>query len=354
MPGLDDVPVDMRAERSFRRSPPPLVPIIRIPTTRRPPVVDDRPDRGIDVYPGLDRDFPGPTDPEVFNRPQRPPTPAVQPVYEIPISLAAVDAALTPTTTSMIDEVLAVINRESAENDMSTGSSPQEAAIALPDTTQPPPAYSNVPTNTPATQTSGEPEYVEMSSTYAEAGSSRNSSQQASPLDPNRHRPSLREPSTSYDDMREPEGLQHVIGERGIPIPQGSPPPTRPPVPLPVPVYYRDYADPYARPAYKLICHSAWFVQVDGSLTLCAECATSEHTFCIFNRINAVWRQLHLISRTFVHTDLHCGRCYAILMKTRRAIDCFACRSTIIDLRGRTEHLTYKILCEAVIPRGGL
>jgi hypothetical protein len=99
-----------------------------------------------------------------------------------------------------------------------------------------------------------------------------------------------------------------------------------------------------------MICHSAWFVQFEN-LSLCPECATSEHTFCVRNRPAAAWRQVHIISRTFVHTDLHCGRCYKLLMITRRAIDCFACRSMVIEMQGRTAHLTYKILCEAIISR---
>ncbi|XP_071581927.1 uncharacterized protein [Temnothorax nylanderi] len=190
MPGFDDFPMDLRAEQSYRRSPPPLTPLS---PTRRPPEPDNRPP-GIDVYPGMDRDFPGPTDPEVFNRPPRPPTPA--PVYEVPrMSLSTI---LTPTTTTMIDEVLAAINREN---------SPMEAEIAMPDPlmiTKSPPAYSNVPSNA-STSRSEESEYIEMSSTRAEDGSSRDS--QISPHETDR--PFLR--GCSYDDIREPDHLVHVI-----------------------------------------------------------------------------------------------------------------------------------------------
>ena len=340
MPG-ENVPMNPIAEQSYRRSPPPV---------REPPGFDPRP-IGIDVYPGMDRDFPrnppddtvGPTDPEVFARPQRPPTPTPrQPTYDVPrMSLESVEAAITPGTIGLIDDVLAEINRESDDFSPESGSD----HITLPDMSRPPPSHAEVS----STRMSEDHGYVEMSSLEAEAGSSRGPP--ASPISPTDRGSFPRNPSSAYDNVSEPSYRHHIIGERAIPVPQRSPPPIRPPMPVPTPVYYRDYANPYARGAYKLICHSAWFVQA-GELSLCPECATSEHTFCIQNRVNAAWRQVHIISRTFVHTDLHCGRCYKLLMRTRRAIDCFTCRMMIIEMQGRTAHLTYRILCEAIIPRG--
>ncbi|XP_024885107.1 uncharacterized protein LOC112463143 [Temnothorax curvispinosus] len=337
MPGIDEnVPMDLSAAQSYRRSP--------IPMQRGPPERDTR-SPGVDVHPNMDRDWPGPTDPEVFTRAQRPPTPA-NTIYEVPrMSVASVEAALTPGMEDLIDDVLDEINRESPDDD-SLGSE-VTGTIRLPDVSRPPPRYANIP----ATQTSHE--YVAMaSSTRAEACSSRGShslsglsTSLSSPL-------ALGGQCGSYDHLGEPANRHHLIGERPmLPIPQGSPPPPTQP-PLSIPIYYRDYSDPLVRPAYDFICHSAWYAQVAAELALCADCATSEHTFCIYNRPNAVWRQLHLISRTFVHTTLHCGRCYKLLIKTKRAIDCHECRTTIIDLRGRTEHLTYQVLCEAVLPRG--
>lgn len=337
-----EIPLDAMAEHSYRRT--------SIPETRPPPEIDTR-SPGVDVHPGMDRivEEMEPTDPEVFNRPPRSLTPFRPPLYEVPrMTVAAVEAALTPGVTTLIDNVLEEINRESSIDDVSCGST--SPAHLMPDVSRPPPPYGNIP----ATQTSGDYGYVDMSSLRAEAGSSRGSRPLPSTPIPSRsHRG---EPSTSYDSISEPSGYHHPLGEpsRAIPVPQNSPPPLRSPVPLPTPIYYRDYQNPYVRPAYSLICHSAWYVQIAAELTICAECATSEHTFCLYNRPNAVWRQLHVISRTFVHTDLHCGRCYKLLMKTRRAIDCFHCRTITIELHGRIEHLTYKILCEAVVPRGGV
>ncbi|XP_071634076.1 uncharacterized protein [Temnothorax longispinosus] len=149
MPGIDEnLPMDLSAAQSYRRSP--------IPTQRGPPERDTR-SPGVDVHPNMDRDWPGPTDPEVFARPQRPPTPA-NTIYEVPrMSVASVEAALTPGMENLIDEVLDEINRESPVDDISLGSE-ITGTIRLPDVSRPPPRYANIP----ATQTSHE--YLAMAS----------------------------------------------------------------------------------------------------------------------------------------------------------------------------------------------
>lgn len=128
------------------------------------------------------------------------------------------------------------------------------------------------------------------------------------------------ESNDHYERLAEPRQCNHRHDERAIPISQGSPP-RHTPYNMPVPVYYRDYLNPHVYRAYYFICHSAWYVQVSIDVILCAQCAISEHSFCISNRPIAVWRNLHLISRTFQHTQLHCGRCYKLLIQTQRAID---------------------------------
>lgn len=62
-------------------------------------------------------------------------------------------------------------------------------------------------------------------------------------------------------------------------IPQGSPPLEHPPAVPPQP-YYRDYLDPRAAPAYRLVCHSVWYTQVGETLSLCHECVMAEHAYC--------------------------------------------------------------------------
>lgn len=197
--------------------------------------------------------------------------------------------------------------------------------------------------------------YVQMSSIMGTRGStathtSSNTSRPPSPDNSgNRRRPS-NEPRAEYDNLNEPGRCNHPPGERVVPIPQGSPP-HRPPVELPTPVYYRDYSNPDVYPAYRLICHSVWYVQITQDVIVCAECATAEHTFCVPNRPLSVWRHLHVISREFHHTTMHCGRCYKLLMKTKRAIDCYQCRLQVIEMRHHIERLVYKVLCEIVVPR---
>ena len=108
----------------------------------------------------------------------------------------------------------------------------------------------------------------------------------------------------------------------------------------------------YIFSAYRFICHYSWFVQISEDVIYCRKCATDEYTFCVLGRPRTIWRHLHIISRAFQHTDLHCGRCYKLLVKTRRAINCYTCRSNIIARRDNTERIIYKLICDTIVPRG--
>lgn len=154
-------------------------------------------------------------------------------------------------------------------------------------------------------------------------------------------------PSLNSNAANGPPGMQHRDSGISASIPQGSPPVTpffsrRPPL------YYRDYLHPDAAQAYHFICHSTWYIQVSATTIYCDDCATAEHVFC--NRgVSPVWRHLHIVSRLFQNTSLHCGRCYKLLLHTRRAIDCLHCRQFIMDNVHRINHLTTQILCDATI-----
>jgi len=297
----------------------------------------------------------GPTDPEVYAGPPqlpaprppapRPPTPRPQPphteeIYDVP---TPVPSTITPTS-DLLRDILSAIN----EN---PGIDVVGDVRASTSGNTPPPPYQNIrdspesPDSSPCSLT--EDGYIEMASNVATTRSTPRYPTPTSTRVPHR------EPNISYEGLGDPLHYNHQFGDRAHPIPQGSPP-LRPPVNLPIPIYYKDYTNPDVFPAYFLICHSAWFVQINSDVVICAECATSEHTFCILNRPRAVWRHMHIISRTFEHTNMHCGRCYKLLLKTRRAIDCFDCRSRVIATRGQTERLVYKVLCETCVPRGVL
>jgi len=304
----------------------------------------------------------GPTDPEVYAGPPRspaprPPTPHPQPsrseaIYDVPQT--PVPSTITPTS-DLIRDILSEIGDHPGTDVVGDVPLPQSGNT-------PPPSYQDLrespesPDSSPCSLTRGgydERGYVSMASNTANMRSSPRRSTPTSTRVP--HREQIRiphpEPNLAYEGLGDPLHYNHRLGERPVPIPQGSPP-LRPPANLPIPIYYREYTNPDVFPAYFLICHYAWFVQVTPDVVMCAECATSEHTFCIFNRPTAVWRHIHIISRTFEHTDMHCGRCYRLLMNTRRAVDCYDCRLRVIETRGRTEHLVYKVLCETCVPRG--
>lgn len=308
----------------------------------------------------------GPTDPEVYNA--RRPTPRPSPPYDVPANLQTI----TPT------HLLALLHQLDEEGSDVVGDAKAETAEDAD-----PPAYENVsqlPTLPPrptrpdrpcpppeeiperpeSTGSLVEGTYVEMASRAPTRGSTigsmpdTRSSFERSPTFPRSERrpqhPVELDRDQGYEELNEPGTYNHTIGERTVPVPQGSPP-CRPPVEIPTPIYYKDYADPDVYPAYRLICHSVWYIQVSPDVIVCPECITAEHGFCVSNRPLAVWRHLHVLAREFCHTTMHCGRCYKLLMKTRRAIDCYQCRRCIIDMKGQTERLVYKMMCEITVPR---
>jgi len=290
----------------------------------------------------------GPTDPEVYagpSRPPRPPTPRPRPtrleeIYDEPRT--SVPSTITPTS-DLLREILSEIGENPGVDVVGD--------VRPPPGNTPPPSYNDLrespesPASSPCSLVEGG--YISMASNVATTRSSPRN------VTPTSVRVPQRDLESAYEGLSDPLQYNHALGERIIPIPQGSPP-LRPPLTVPTPVYYRDYSNPNAFPAYYLICHYAWYVQVTPDIAMCGECATEEHTFCIYNRPNAVWRHLHIISRTFQHTDMHCGRCYKLLIKTRRAIDCYHCRLRVIEMQGRTERFVYKVLCETCVPRGVL
>jgi hypothetical protein len=290
----------------------------------------------------------GPTDPEVYGagRPRTPPA-------------NNRSTAITPTSELILDIINEIGNNGNGD---SSGRDTVNGHVTVPHTPfGPPPAYSEAGGSRRSSAGSlVETTYIEMHPDPARrppiplptsmpppataprsSTRSENSGRRAPP-------PRARE---QYEEMAEPFYYNHQNVRRPIPVPQGSP---RPPLPaeIPAPIYYRDILNPYVFPTYHFICHSAWYVQISAEIVLCADCVISEHTFCVQSRQAAVWRWLHIIARTFHHTDLHCGRCYRLLLHTRRAIDCYDCRQTIIRMHGRTEQLEYRILCETGVPRG--
>lgn len=80
-------------------------------------------------------------------------------------------------------------------------------------------------------------------------------------------------------------------------------------------------------------------LQVADALIMCQDCATSEHVFCASNRPRTVWRHMHILSRNYMHTTLHCGQCYRLLLRARRAIDCYTCRLYIIEHHRQIERI---------------
>lgn len=308
-----------------------------------PPLVEQRDNRALATA--------GPTDPEVYNR--RPtPHPGPGPVYEIP--QLPIPSLITPTS-DLIREILDEIDREPSPGRDVVGD------VRPPDNEAPPPAYENVTPHRPATSASQHnlcecncelkpSDYVRMA-----PQPTRSRTIQVPTPPPSSHSGGTQETGRAregYEALAEAQPYIHSRGERTIPIPQGSPPLPRPRE-VPMPHYIRDYCNPDILPAYSLICLSTWYAQISTDVIMCAECATSEHSFCVRLRSTpTVWRHLHVISRTFEHTSLHCGRCYKLLLKTRRAIDCYHCRICVLEMRDSIERLTYKVLCETSVPRG--
>lgn len=281
----------------------------------------------------------GPTDPEVFRAQGRPPTPRpTENEYETPRPATA-----QPRARDLLQELLTELG-EDVTTDADHIQHPQRSLESLDDLR---PAHVTVtvrprepsPRNSPPAQ---EPAYVEMDQGTPTGG-------RATPPEPSQST-SHDNPGYGYENLDEPQHRSHVPSERVIAIPQGSPPLT-PPRQVSVPPYYRDYAHPSVAPAYHLVCHYAWFVQVTRDLIICDRCATDEHVFCSFNRPRAVWRHLHVLSRAFVHTSMHCGRCYRLMINTRRAIDCYTCRYDVIQTYENINRFTYRVVCETTIPR---
>lgn len=304
----------------------------------------------------------GPTDPEVFHA--RRPTPRPSPPYDIPANLATITPTHLLALLNQIDEegtdVVGEVRAGTTEDPPPLYENAVESPVLPPRPTQldrPCPPLEDPPERPESTGSLVETTYVEMASRAATRGSTIASSDTRPSIDrspPPRSRGARprhpMEPEEGYEELNEPGNYNHALGERVIPIPQGSPP-CRPPVEIPTPVYYKDYNNPDVYPAYRLICHSVWYIQVSPEVIVCPECATAEHTFCVSNRPLSVWRHLHVLSREFHHTTMHCGRCYKLLMVTKRAIDCYQCRQHVIEMRGHTERLVYKVMCEVTVPR---
>lgn len=338
------------------------------------PFIPEEPPRRIDprmTSHGTDvagnRNSVGPTDPEVYAA--RRPTPPLVHIYEMPKQ--NVPDTMTPTS-QLIRDLFDEFGQEEACGVDTVGSSSQ-------------PTYAN--DTPPMSVKKDDSGYVDMTAgrarnnaeaaNEATAGSrhpvpneeaqsattSANSSvilptPEESPASPSPENeqpsegppePDQVPPTNIYDILPPSRPREHRPSEYARrPIPQGSPPL---PLPrdVPVPTYYRDYFHYEVMAAYHLICHSCWYVQLDDIMVICAECATAEHTFCINDRPNLTWRQFHLISRNFMHTTMHCGRCYRLLIKTRRAIDCYTCRIYVINHSQSIERLTYRLLCDRTI-----
>jgi hypothetical protein len=295
---------------------------------------------GIDIGP-MDV---GPTDPEVYRARARITTPPPERIYAVPQELTP--AAVAPTDT-LLHRIL-----QDIEDDMGVD---VVGDVRPSGSDAPPPTYANaVAAAAPSRPPS--PACSEVENTYVDmrAGTQRGRvGPRTPPAGTSRPPPSsgaIPRQGNAYNSLEDPQRYVHAITE-GVRIPQGSPP-MRATRDVPLPAYYRDYLHPDAFPSYSLICMYAWYVQVTRDVIMCKRCVTDEHTFCIFNRPRAVWRHIHIISRTFQHTDLHCCRCYKLLLKTRRAIDCYTCRQNIIDLRGKFGDLNYKIICDTTVPRG--
>lgn len=296
-------------------------------TNMRRPAEPATPVRSIQNY--EDAPSPQPTDPVVFYASRRTPTPRPpSPVFN------------DPTPGEILQNLLDRIDLPPPSPDGRDVVGDVRARLPTP----PPRYYDELPRQPPTSPCSETATtYVEMSSNRAQSGSSVRRSFSPPSI------PAMPRLVQDYDNAEVPRSRIHIMREHR-PIPQGSPP-LRPPrqVLAPAPPYYRGYTNPFVYPAYTLICHYSWYIQVSPEVIICSRCATDEHTFCSANRQRAVWRHLHVIARDFQHTNLHCGRCYKLLLKTRRAIDCLTCRKHVISMQGRTEHLVYRLLCETSV-----
>lgn len=335
------MPVSKRWERlvgRLQRRPNNAMANLNLPldAQRSPPDFNQLAEEGLDVHPAMDRD-PVPTDPDVYwrrpseeaehyARPSGQPTPAQvrQALWEL---LRDLDDTAPPPNQGRLDEPIA-----------STSS-----ASSLPDIDELPEYEYDYVTMTPVKQRrrATSPMSTADDEQPEEAAAGRPSSNVPEPPTP---RMSPTEPST-YENITRRSNGEPLISH----IPQGSPEPRSL---VTVPMYFRDYTCRLAMPAYSFICHSAWFVQVGNLMILCSGCATADHSFCLPNRPRTVWRSLHLISREYRYTDMHCGRCYRLIMQTRRAIDCYACRIYVIGHNDTMANLSHVVLCDTTVPGG--
>lgn len=329
------------------------------------------------LSPGIDvagnRDSVGPTDPEVFSA--RRPTPPPDHCYDLPRQ--NIPHTMTPTS-QLIRDILDELGQSEARGTDVAGNSDQQEQ----------PTYAN--DTPPMSIKKDDSGYVEMTAARArdntEPASAKRTTTRSRHLAPNEEEtgsasddanasmvpptpgsspaspttppgqplemppePDQVPPADIYDIIPPAQPRIHNPNNQARrPIPQGSPTIPRPRE-VPIPPYYRDYSCYEVMPAYHLICHSCWYVQVDDIMAICTDCASAEHTFCINDRPNLTWRQFHLLSRNFIHTSMHCGRCYKLLLKTQRAIDCYTCRIYVITHNDTIERLSYRLLCDRTI-----
>jgi len=186
----------------------------------------------------------GPTDPEVYagpSRPPRPPTPRprltrLEEIYDEPRT--SVPSTITPTS-DLLREILSEIGENPGVDVVGD--------VRPPPGNTPPPSYNDLrespesPASSPCSLVEGG--YISMASNVATTRSSPRN------VPPTSVRVPQRDLESAYEGLSDPLQYNHALGERIIPIPQGSPP-LRPPLTVPTPVYYRDYSNPNAFPAY--------------------------------------------------------------------------------------------------------
>lgn len=338
---------------------------------------------GIDVYPGMDRD-PAPTDPEVYNRQplseqqpsssqQRERSPCnhyARPIDirrlqpgQLLVPLQISEAASSSVNSPAIQELEEILNNLGSPlnpiNPQSETESHDQHQEEQPQQQQQPEGdlvYDYVTMRPLAAAAAAAVENRQRPAQPLpvmdeEHGEASNSSDEAM-APPTPRTPRIIEadmaPVQAYDNLPPLRIRRHATGRRHAPIPQGSPP-------LPrqrntFPAYYRDCANLLAIPAYSLICHSAWYAQASDEVIMCMECATAEHLFCAVSRPQAAWRHIHIIARNFYHTTMHCGRCYRLILRTKRAIDCNHCRLYVIEHNREIERIVYRLLCDSTVP----
>lgn len=336
---------------------------------------------GVDVHPGMDRD-PAPTDPEVYNSSRQPTTSREEPcnhyarpidirrlrpgqILRIPLAISE-EVQQSPQSPALHELENILNDLEAPPMEDNIGNEPQSATESQQQEQQQQQqgndlVYDYVTMQPLAAAAAAAVENRQRPSRPAQplptipeqrGGSDNNSHDAEVPSSSSRHTPEIPvadlPPIRNYDNLPQPQ-LRCESGMIHAPIPQGSPPLPRQRN-LRFPPYYRDYANILAMPSYSLICHSAWYAQSPSSVIMCLNCATAEHLFCSLSRPQAAWRHIHIIARNFYHTTMHCGRCYKLILRTRRAIDCSRCRLYVIEHNREVERIIYKILCDTTVP----